>query len=207
MKHQIIVIHGGHTYKTYKAYFTFLKGRKVSSQRFKNNKQGWKDILKEELGKAFEVITPRMPNAANAKYAEWKIWFEKGIPYFKGNLVFIGHSLGGIFLAKYLSENRFPKKICATFIIAAPFDTKHREKSKSLADFTLPKSLRKFEKQGGKVFLYFSKDDPTVPFVDFRKYEKELKNAVPRVFAKKKHFNQEKFPELVQDIKNLYNKN
>ena len=147
---------------------------------------------------------PSMPNKANAKYAEWKIWFEKGMPYFQKEVVLIGHSLGGTFLAKYLSENKFPKKIRATLIVAAPFDTKHRQKSKSLSDFILPKDLHKFDAQGGKLLLYHSKDDLTVPFADLGKYRAKLKTAIPRIFTNKGHFNQEEFPELARDIKNLY---
>ncbi len=204
MKKQIIVIHGGNTFKTYEDYFSFLKNRQIDFKKFKNLRNGWKDNLGNRLGKDFEVIFPVMPNKANAKYSEWKIWFEKGIPYFEPEVVLVGHSLGGIFLAKYLSENKFPKKIRATLIVAAPFDTKDREKSKSLANFILPENLNKFEKQGGKIFIYHSKDDPLVPFVDFGKYQRNLKNAIGRVFTDRGHFDLEEFPELVEDIKNLY---
>ena len=203
MKKQVIVIHGGNTFKTYEDYFRFLKKRRIDFKKFKD-KDDWKDGLSKELGKKFEVIFPAMPNKANAKYSEWKIWFEKGIPYFNQEVILIGHSLGGIFLAKYLSENDFPKKVKATFIVAAPFDTKNREKSKSLADFILPVSLNKFKNQGGKIFVYYSKDDPTVPFADFEKYKKAVLDAQTLVFGDRGHFNQEKFLEIVEDIRKLY---
>jgi hypothetical protein len=164
--------------------------------------KGWKESLGEKLGKNFEVILPRMPNSLNAKYLEWKIWFEKMIPFFNKEVVLGGHSLGGIFLVKYLSENKFPKKILGTFLVAAPFDEKDADYT--LADFKLPKDLSRLEKQGGKLFFYQSQDDSIVPFKDFGKYKKALPGANFREFKNRDHFGQATFPELVRDIKKLF---
>ncbi len=201
MKKQIIVIHGGDTFETYKEYLSFLKNWKIDFTRYQSPKNDWKRNLGRAMRKNYEVILPDMPNKINAKYSEWKIWFEKFLPYIKPRSIFVGHSLGGIFLVKYLAENKFPKKITGVFLVAAPYDDKDSEYS--LADFALPKSLSKFEKQAGKIFIYQSKDDPVVPFADFKKYRKNLKGAVGRTFANRGHFNQETFPELVKDIKSL----
>ncbi len=195
MKHQVIVIHGGSSFKTHKASFLFLKKLKLDFNRYLNAINSWKKTLDVTLGKKFDVIRPDMPNSMDAKYSEWKIWFEKFIPYFQPEIVLVGHSLGGIFLAKYLSETKFPRKVRATFLVAPPFNADN---------FTLPKSLERLEAQGGKIFLYFSKDDAQVKFFNFGKYQKKLKNVTARIFKEKGHFNVPRLPELVKDIKNLY---
>jgi predicted alpha/beta hydrolase family esterase len=200
MQKQVVVIHGGDTFDTYEEYLLFLKSFEVDLEYFKSTK-GWKDTLDQALGSAYEIIRPRMPNATNAKYAEWKIWFEKLTPFLVDGVILIGHSLGGIFLAKYLAENTFPKKIKAVFLVAAPYDA--NDSDYSLADFTLPVSLSKVTEQGGVVTLYHSSDDPVVPFVDLEKYKKALPEAETVVFADRQHFNQETFPELVTAIKDL----
>jgi hypothetical protein len=41
----------------------------------------WKKWLAEGLSQHYEVMRPDMPNTMNAKYAEWKIWFEKYFRY------------------------------------------------------------------------------------------------------------------------------
>ena len=167
----------------------------------------WRYSLEKELGQGFEVIAPTMPNKQNSKYKEWKIWFEKILPYINNNVVLIGHSLGGIFLAKYLSENDFPKKILATYLIAAPYDEKDCQKNDagySLDDFALPDSLKRFGGQGGRIYLYHSKDDPVVPFTEVEKYAKALPNAKKEIFKEKGHFMQEEFPELVDSMGQLY---
>jgi len=200
MKKQIIVIHGGETFDTYKQYVAFLKSIEIDFERMAS--KGWKDTLDKKLGRGFEVVLPRMPNAYNAKYLEWKIWFEKIIPFFKNKIVLIGHSLGGIFLAKYLSENKFPKKILATFLVAAPYDDKNADYS--LADFALKKDLNLLQNQSEKLFIYQSKDDDVVPFADFEKYKKALPDAIFREFKNKRHFNQKNFPEIIREIKKVF---
>jgi hypothetical protein len=201
MKKQIIAIHGGETFDTYEEYLSFLKNFEIDFERIKNREKNWKKTLPEELGSDFEVILPEMPNALNAKYAEWKITFDKFIPFLRDQAILIGHSLGGLFLAKYLSENIFPKKIAAAFLIAAPFGDKNADPT--LGDFAFSGSLAKLQEQGGQIFLYYSKDDACVPFVDLEKYKQELPKAEAVIFEDKGHFNQPKFPVLVEKIKNI----
>jgi hypothetical protein len=45
----------------------------------------WKKWLSEGLADSYQVIRPDMPNTMNAKYSEWKIWFEKYFRYISGN--------------------------------------------------------------------------------------------------------------------------
>jgi predicted alpha/beta hydrolase family esterase len=200
MKKQIVLIHGGDTFDSYKEYLSFLKNLEVDLDKYRKVK--WSSSLQGELGNKFDVLLLKMPNPINAKYGEWKILFKKIALLLEENVVLIGHSLGAIFLAKYLSENKFPKKILATILISSPYDDENMEES--LGDFVLSKSLDKFNKQGGKIFLYHSKDDLVVPFSHLGKYKKALPSAIIRGFKNRGHFNQAKFPELVKDIKGLY---
>ena len=192
MKKQVVVIHGGDTFKNYKDYLAFLKSYDIEINKLKIKR--WKETLAVRLGKGFEVIYPKMPNPMNAKYEEWKIIFNKLSPFLKNNFILLGHSLGATFLAKCLSENKFPKKIKATFLIAVPF---------GYINFIFPKNLKKLQKQGGRIFIYHSKDDKVVPFSNVKRFKKALPEAKTVIFKNKGHFNQTSFPELVKDIKNL----
>ena len=197
MKKQIVVIHGGDTFEKYEKFLSFLKNFQIDPDYFK--KKGWKDTLQDKLWEDFEVIAPNMPNKINAKYLEWKIWFEKYFQFLNEGVVFVGHSLGGTFLAKYLSENSFPKKIKALLLVAAPFDAE--DSDESLNDFALPASLAKITEQVDKIYLFHSKDDPVVPFEQVNKYKKALPNSEIIAFTDRQHFNQELFPELVELLK------
>src|SRR3989344_3362296 len=118
-KVQVLVIHGGETFKNEKDYLQYLKNKKVSVEKRVN----WAgDYLEKNLGRGYQIIRPRMPLQDNARYRDWKIMFERYIPLLKGNFILMGNSLGGIFLAKYLSEQVLPKKALSVYLTCPPFD-------------------------------------------------------------------------------------
>lgn len=152
MKQQIVSIHGGGTFETYEDYLNDLNSWELTLDRLRH--KGWKDNLQTELGSEYDVLLPKFPNASNARYSEWKIYFEKLIPLVNEDVIYIGHSLGGVFLAKYLSENIYPEHIKATMFVSAP----HSDESKySLVDFKLINGLEKLSEQGGKLFFIIAK--------------------------------------------------
>jgi predicted alpha/beta hydrolase family esterase len=202
MKKQIIVIHGGDAFDTYKEYIADLRREEFKLRDVQP--KSWRRLLPTRLGKGFQVIMPLMPNKDDARYLEWKIWFNKIIPHLKGEIVLIGHSLGGIFLAKYLSEIRFPRKLKAVFLVAPTWNA--RDTGKSLADFVLPRDMSRLERLGEKVHIYQSEDDPIVDFWNVKKYIKALPKAKVTIFKDRGHFVSPQFPELVRDIKALYEK-
>jgi predicted alpha/beta hydrolase family esterase len=197
-KTQILYIHGGMTFKNQKDYLHFLKTRKISIEK----KVRWyNDYLDKELGKNFEIIRPHMPLADNSKYNDWKIHFERYIPYLRNNVILIGTSLGGIFLAKYLSENKFPKKILSTYLVCPPFDDTCFEED-LVGGFKLKSDLSLIEENSKNLTLMFSKDDDDVPVSHAEKYKKKLKNPKIIIYKSKNgHFKISKFPEIVKMIK------
>lgn len=200
MKKQILFIHGGMTFKNKKDYIEYLENRTISIEK----RISWSgDYLDKKLGKDFEIIRPRMPLGENAKYDEWKIHFERHIPFLRNNIILIGSSLGGIFLAKYLSENLFPKKILATCIICAPFDNTI-EVEDLVGGFRLKADLSLIEKNSKNVNFLFSKDDDVVPVSHAEKYRNKLKNAGIYIYdGKNGHFKVSEFPEIVRMIKSV----
>ena len=197
---QIFIIHGGMTFKSKKDYLSFLKDRKVSVEK----KVSWStEWLDKRLGKEYEIIRPRMPLQDDAKYKEWKIHFERFIPFLKNNVVLVGSSLGGTFLAKYLSEHKFPKKIKGVFLICAPFDNTVVGED-LVGGFTLKADLSQLEKSTKNLYLLFSEDDDIVPVSHAEKYRRKLNGANIVIYKNKNgHFKIAEFPEIVKMIKNL----
>jgi predicted alpha/beta hydrolase family esterase len=199
MKNQIVLIHGGMTFRKKKDYIKFLKTRKVSIKQ----KVWWTDeYLKKELGNKLEIIKLKMPLKDNAKYSEWKIHFERLFPHFRNNIILEGSSLGGIFLAKYLSENKFPKKILSVYLVCPPFDDTLPEEE-LVGGFKLKSDLSMIEKNCKNINLLFSKDDVVVPVLHAEKFRKKIKNANIVIYKSKNgHFDISTFPEIVKMIKN-----
>lgn len=195
MKKQIIVIHGGTTFENYDEYWKYLESCELTPEKIKH--KGWKEFLQDNLPD-FDVIYPKMPNAKNARYLEWKLWFEKMFHFLNDEVILVGHSLGGIFLAKYLTENEFPKKIIALHLVAPPYDTEHCEEP--LVDFALEKTVGGLAELTDKIYIYQSKDDPAVPYEDSLKYKKNLPDAEHIVFENRGHFNDPDFPEIINNL-------
>ena len=198
MKKQILVIHGGDTYGDYESYLKFLREWPLDFKRMTSNESDWKRELRTELGDGYEVVLPSMPNKFDARYEEWKIWFEKLFPFLRDEVILVGHSMGGAFLCKYLTENVFPKKVKALFLVASVYDKD--TDGNPLWTFALPETLKV---PTDKIFLYHSKDDPVVPISDLDLYQKQFPDAKVRIFEDRGHFNQENFPEIVEDIRKI----
>jgi predicted alpha/beta hydrolase family esterase len=198
-KTQIVYIHGGMTFKDRKDYLSYLKNKEISLEK----KIRWNDdYLDKELSKNFEIIRPRMPLQEDAQYEDWKIWFERFIPHLKNNVILIGSSLGGIFLAKYLSENRFIKKILSTYLVCPPFDDTVIGED-LVGGFKLKNDLSLLEKNSKNLYLMFSRDDDCVPVSHADKYGNKLRDAKIIIFKSKNgHFKISRFPEIVKMIKN-----
>jgi uncharacterized protein len=194
---QVVVIHGADAFNSYDEYLTHLRTTPLSLER--DLVRRWKANLPLDLGETYEVIAPTMPNKQNAKYTEWEIWFSRHTPFLKDGVVLVGHSMGGIFLAKYLSEQVLPVKVRATFLVAAPYSVT----TEPLGDFVLSPPLTAFAKQAGALYLYYSSDDPIVPFSELAKYQQALPEATTRTFTDRGHFRQEHLPELVADLTSL----
>lgn len=197
-KIQVFMIHGGMTFKTKKDYLRFLKNREVSV----TGESHWgREFLDKQLGDDFEIIRPRMPLQDNARYEDWKIHFERYFPQLRDDIILIGNSLGAIFLAKYLSENKFPKKVLSTYLVCPPYDDTLPSED-LVGGFKLDSDLSLIEKTVANLYLMFSEDDEVVPVSQSKKYAKKLRNARIMIFKNKNgHFKVSEFPEIIKMIK------
>ena len=196
-KIQVLLIHGGTTFKSDKDYLHYLKTRKITTEK----RVSWTgDYLEKSLGKKFEIISPRMPLREFAKYRDWKIHFERYLSLIKNKYILLGTSLGGVFLAKYLSENKLRKKALSVYLVCPPFDNTLPEED-LVGGFKLGKNLSLIEKNCLNLHLLFSQDDNVVPVSHAEKYRQKLKNAHIVIYKSKGgHFRITKFPEIVKLI-------
>lgn len=197
MQHQVLVIHGGTAFSSYEQYLEYLKNKEVTLERILS--KDWKGGLENNLGGGYQVVAPTMPNGSNVHYIEWKIMFEKVLAVLNDEITIIGHSLGGIFLMKYVSENTINKKIRKMIVVAPPFDNASGE---DLGEFVLDKNaLSVIREKVGALVLFQSKDDMVVPYENALHYKEVIPGLDMRIFEDKGHFNMESFPELVEEVR------
>ncbi|MBS9784261.1 alpha/beta hydrolase [Candidatus Gracilibacteria bacterium] len=203
MKQQIVHIHGGSAFDSHKQYLHTLKNFIEFSPEKKEERKKWKNRYEEFLGEEkYQILRPSFPCSDNAKYNEWKIYFEKVIPFLDENVIFVGHSLGGIFITKYLSENILPKKIAQLHLVSPVYD--HTSEIEQLGDFWLVDGWENSIAKNSikEIFIYHSTDDTICPITESEKYHEKLPNSKLQIFADRFHFIGEDFPELFENIRN-----
>lgn len=193
-----MVIHGGEVFSDHEQYIQYLHSKEITLDDLRPGAPDWKRNLQDDLGDNYDVLFPKMPNGLNAKYAEWKIIFEKIVPLLDDGVVFVGHSLGGSFLVKYFSENKYQKSILSLHLAAPAF----KGNSLYLLDeFDLEHLLDNPPQEFPQTIIYHSTDDPIVPFSDTELFKKVIPYCTVETFSDRLHFFDEHFPELVNDIK------
>ncbi len=199
-KKQIVFIHGGNAYTRYEEYIHDLQTMPIDDPLGLVVRKRWQPTLREALLDTHEVYYPAMPSSKNAKYGEWKIWFERYHAFLHDNIILIGHSQGGFFLAKYLSEERMPVSVRALYLLAAPFENADFG-GEDGGDFAFdPAHLHRLAEQVESVYILHSEDDPVVPYTHACKFAEALPAAELISFTDKGHFIDETFPEIIAHI-------
>ena len=201
MKKQVVFIGGGDSYSKYEEYVQALKNAPLRNLLGEKTKR-WTDTLREDLGDEYELYMIPMPNTDNAVYQEWKIWFEKYFEYLQGEVVLIGWSLGGMFLAKYLAEEETPFSIDALFLLSTPCGSYDDGVGNDCGSFQFKaEELSAVSKRVKRVTILHSKDDFVVPYEHALQYMKILPEAKLVTFEDKNHFLVEELSELVEMVK------
>ncbi len=193
---QVLIIHGGTSFSSYDAYLAHLKNMNMDYERLKS-RATWKDNLRTRLPDT-DLLSPTMPNSSNANYDEWVIYFEKLIGFFSYDIQIIGHSLGAMFLAKYLQNHQLKQPVKRLILLAGAYDD---ESTEDLGSFKV-ESATNVPHSAHEVHLFHSEDDPVVPFSELAKFQANMPEAITHTFTDRGHFNTESFPELLKLLQN-----
>ncbi len=191
---QVLIIHGGNSFSSHKAYLQSLQALEMDYDRIKARKR-WAQWIAERMPDT-DILTPNFPNSQNAVFEEWKIYFEKILLLLGDDVQLVGHSLGAMFLAKYLHKHPLKKPVKRLILIAGSYN----EDDGSCGDFLVTNATN-LDKSAGEIHLFHSQDDPVVPFTELAKFQQDIPTATPHTFTSRKHFNDSTFPELLTLLK------
>jgi uncharacterized protein len=155
------------------------------------------DYLRKSLGAKYDIEYPTMPDPDRPDYKKWKTKLEKILGAQKGDLILIGHSLGGLVLLKFLSEKEFKKNIAGLFLVELPYWGK---KDWEIEEFVLHQDFETKLPSIQKIFLYHSSGDEWVPFSHLDDYTKKFPDAVVRRLGGDEHGFGSGLPVLAEDI-------
>jgi predicted alpha/beta hydrolase family esterase len=198
MKEQIIMIGGGRSYKDRESKIGFYKDFfDIDTAPYGKS---WKDWLSWSLEDKYEFINFAKPGSDNADYEIWKIVFDKYLSKVTSvNPIFITHSLGTIFILKYLIENGFKSKIKQLHLVA-PVVSQDFQPVNDVEDTgTFTFDITKINQIKGicdEVHLWHSTDDDVCLYKNAEYIKEQLPESTLHTFSDRGHFSQSTFLEL-----------
>jgi predicted alpha/beta hydrolase family esterase len=157
----------------------------------------WEPMLGDDLGSAYQVRAPRMPDPEDPDDRAWRgrigqLLGESEAP------VLVGHSFGASTLLRYFAATKHWPAFRGLFLVSTPFW------GDDFPDFALTSEHLARLQSLSPLFFYQSTDDAVVGLEHFQKYRKALPRAVFRRLDGRGHeFDQARFPELVTDIRSV----
>lgn len=158
------------------------------------------ESLRKELGTAYDVRSPQMPDEGNPEYGAWRDRISQELITMDGEPILVGHSFGASIVLRYLTEKAVEKPIAGVFLVATPY---WGAEGWEVAEYELPEGFASGLPEGLPMFLYHGREDEVVPFEHLALYREELPNAAVRGVEGRGHQFDDDLSEVAQDIENV----
>lgn len=155
-------------------------------------------LQKQLVMKDIKADTPEMLHAYNPQYDHWKREFERFD--ITPETILVGHSCGGGFIVRWLSENK--DKMVGKVVLVAPWLDPKKEETDDFFDFEIDPEL--VARTGGVTIFHSDNDDVSInESVDL--IISKVPNINLRIFGGYYHFVDRKlavegFPELLEEV-------
>ena len=134
--------------------------------------------LQSALGADYDVRYPRMPNEKNPDMRTWKARIAAELSLSDDDVILVGHSLGGLALLKFLSEQACERRVAGLYLVAVPSKD---EENWNYDELELPLDVATKLSGIARIFLYHCRDDEIVPFAHLGLHAARLPGAIVRV--------------------------
>lgn len=153
-------------------------------------------LQKQLIVRGIHTATPDVPNNWKPDLATWRKEFERYDV--TEETVLVGHSCGGGFLLRWLSEH--PEVKPSRVVLVAPWlNPKHPEDTGDFFEFNIDGELTKRT----ELTILYSNDDMPQILDTVKLIKKELPNAIYKELSGKRHFYDDdclELPELLEII-------
>lgn len=156
--------------------------------------------LQRELGAAYEVRYPRMPNEDEPDYDSWKAVLERELAELRAGAVLVAHSVGGTILLRALAEQHPSRKLSALCLVASPFVG---EGGWSVDDLETPRDLGARLPKGMPVHFFHGLADDTAPPEHADLYARVVPQAHVHHLAGRDHQLNDDLSEVARVIQSL----
>jgi len=157
-------------------------------------------VQKQLLLKGIEAQTPEMPGFFKPNYEKWKEMLERFAP--DENTILVGHSCGGGFLVRWLSENNV--KVGKVVLVAPWLNPDKASKNLDPEFFNFEIDPNISSKTAGLTIMYSTNDASsilqTVEILKSQLQDVSLKEFTDKGHFIFKHMKTEEFPELLEII-------
>ena len=163
-------------------------------------KENWFPWLENELTAKGEIVFNfDYPTPENQDFLNWSAVLNKVKDKISENSIFICHSIGCVFLAKYCIENNI--KIGKCIFVSGCNNYFAIEKFDKINKFMFTDRLDEFSKLCKTRICIYSKDDPYIPVSYLESFAKTIK-AKSYVYENAGHFNSNSgyttFPDILK---------
>ena len=167
-----------------------------------HNKENWFGWLEDRLkAQGFNVYNFNYPTPEGQNFKNWSNILDEVKDKITDESVFICHSIGCVFLAKYCITNNI--KIGKCVFVSGCNNYYFIEEFDKINKYMYTNEIEKFIKLCKKRICIYSKDDPYIKLNALQDFSKSIK-AKEMVYEHSGHFNEEagytKFEDLLELI-------
>jgi Tat protein secretion system quality control protein TatD with DNase activity len=155
----------------------------------------WLDEKLTALG--HKVLRFNLPNTDQPNQEKWLKEINKQVGYVNDKTLFVGFSLGGATILRYLEQLEEGVKVGGIFLLGTPMDNLGYNELKDF--FKTDFAWEKIKASSKKSFVYSSTNDDVVP-TDHGKKLAEVLSADLKIIQNAWHFTVDELPELLTDI-------
>lgn len=156
--------------------------------------------LRAELGDAFTIIYPPMPDADYPSYSAWEDVLRTNLNSLSGEVILLGHSLGASIILKHFSREPVPDKVLGMILFGVPY---WKDQNWDVSEYAIEDDFVANLSKLDNIHIYYSMDDGVIPYHQFESYQKLIPQAHWRVLSGMDHSYHGAIPNMVTDIRNL----